>query len=673
MSATAEEAREALGRCHEELCTAIVGVDQATALGLCERLIGLLALLGAEGAEVAVFVALDLIDLWLDADSQEWGESATAAAELAIDVLVRLGDVYPDPVFAGAYEQSACKVLEIDPALAADRLRRAVTLAETDDERARYLVTLVLAVQGAGDPDDALQIAREAGRLAGDPETLDDAATFEIELLCDLDSEQAGAAALAALARHGYAASNGLGAAMMRALIGEAARAEAKEEPVSAPVAEGLRAGLGRPGWVPEPLTASDFATAVAWIDFSRDDLSRLEATMAGAPGPFSDRDIEAQAALLRFMVAMTRMDPAQMERALRAAAPLVAASGAAGIVTTFRACSQLLAQARNGATLANPASEFEALQSSQGRTVAEEQELFEQCFEAVREVRTGRARSFPLGLRARLDEWCSRPDHGSADPMSVAIIWAMGVASAMFDGHRGLADGRLRHLAEVQRHFEPGSAQARWLDMVLDGLRPALGSAGDPDAGARAAREAGLRHRRSGNELGAFVADCQLAVLQVARAPREALAAVVRALDFRRRHLASLPGSSERLALRDYEQDLTACALRAAGALGEPRLMAELLEFLRAQEMPEVLSRPDAVDLPLSMLLPPPAFDGDSRATLGADLTDAVMLPEARAVRMPWGSIALAEFVSWDDGAGHPPVELGVPVVSGQGSVVQD
>lgn len=655
------------GAVYDSLCTAILDQDGSQIQTLGDELVALLTGPGGGGADLALALALDLIDGWhnLAEEPMEGDDpgAVDAARSSIIEVLVKLGDAFPDPLFADAYEQRALTRGDDEPHLAIQDLRRAVELAATDDERAGYLITLVFAISATGDLDAALVAAEEARRLAVDEETAEMADALQLELLCDLRSPRAGERAVAILSGVMDITTDELGCALMRALIGETARLEEQDLPATREIAAGLRIALDRPAWIPEPLTVSDYACAVAWMDFARDDLSLLESTMAKAPGPFSDPDLEAQAALLRVMVAFTHFDAAGMERELRLAAPLVTRSGKPGIVTAYRLVAEQVSRARSGRSMTDSAAESDALQASYGRRPSAETRLFQDAVDAFSAILNGTERAVSAELRGRFDVWCTQDAHAGVDQFSDAALWALGAAVAMSFAEYEVAGRRMQRARAAKAALGPESVQGQWLDLFLNGLVPSLEGRGDKRTAADATRAIADRYRESGNHLGAFVADAQSALLLLDRDPDAALESAVRALAYRAEQEATLAGSSERSDLRRSERDLVSCALRAADRLQEPRVLAELIEFLRAQEMPIVPDPDDVGGLPLAILLPPAAVgDAQGRSPIGTGAEDAISLPRPRPVRMPWGGDGLPGLGG--EGLTGPAVDLVVPVL---------
>lgn len=508
-----------------------------------------------------------------------------------------------------------------------------------------------LAVDVALDLADGWQKADEIAE--GDPDAADwlratieevlvalDAEDLILELLEDAGSPEAWQRALSILADPERAVHTDLGQTIVRVLIAEAGRQETRDEPISREVADGLRATLAHPDWTPEPLTSSDLAVLVAWSEFTRDEVSRLEETLTAAVGPFCDPDVEAQAALLWVAAHFNNADIVRMEEALRAAGPAVAASGAPQLVTAYRVMAEMFAKARGGQSLAEPA-EFGRLRASQGKDVPAGLQLYLECLDVMQAIFEGETTNVPQELRRQLDAWCAAPS--PTDPLVDGVLWMTAVVAAVSEGDQVAAAERLRGLEQTRSALPPEAPQQLWFDFLMDVAAPALNPHRASPASMAEQRATAERHRRAGNLLASSVVDGQLALIAHGNDPHQALAAAVRALDDRRTHLAALPGSSERIGLREFLQKLTRIALQSAAAIGNPFLMAELLEFLRAQDMPVVDDDPDPTRLPLAMLLPPAAFGDRPLVPDLAAESDAVGLGVARPVLMPWGTVALS------------------------------
>lgn len=587
-----ETPEDAVGAVYDEVIDAILAFDDVAAGRATSELILSLSLLADEASDVAVDIALDLVDGW---------DKAEDAADAASDD----EDVY-----------------EI-------RLAIAGVVAALADSFSHPILDGIA-----------------------------------IEMLNELGLPQACVRALKVLEDRGQALDDDLGQSVLRALIVEAGRQESLDQPISVEVAGGLRAGLGNDGWLPDPMMPSDLAVVVAWADFTRDDLRRLEATMDLAVGPFCDPYVAAQAALLRVMVAFTHADIVGMERALRVAAPAVKESGDPRLVTAYRLTVEMMEQSRGSGGQADLIGEFEGQQADQGKVLDDSVRLFSDCLLAMQEIQRTEAKAVPDQLRARVDAWCAAPVHPDTDPMVEAILWWIGHGFALIDHDPTVAVERLRRAEQIRDGFGEGAPQAIWFEPLLAALSPALP---DPRSGvADAERLVGQRHREAGSDFIAYLADTRLAMAQAAHDPQEAFVAAVRAVDFRQRHLATLPGSSERVGLREQLQDMVSIAFRSAHAIGDPRLMAELLEFLRAQDMPVVDEQPSAERTPFGMLLPPAAFGERAHAPVVTPEPEAVVLELPKPVRMPWGDVALSGTLPIAD---QGCTALVVPLPPGEGS----
>lgn len=645
------------------LTEAMLRLDRAEVGQATVHLLEAVSRCGEDAGPVAAEIALELFDAWAGAEDIVPDEPSGTVDEfrsVVLGVLVRLGDAHPAAALAPAYELAGAEVSDSDPVAGIALIERAVELADSDGERAGYLVSLALACAMAGELDRALDLAERASASASDDETRDAADEVLIEAAGEIGSSRGVQKAMELLAEPRPDLPAGLGSTIIAVLIREAALLEARDEVPTAELAGALRRGLARPDWVPEPLTMSDFAVLVAWNDLRRDDLTRLEETMVVATGPFSHADTAAHAALLRFMVAFLHADMLAMEELLRAAAPLVEASGEPGTVTAFRGVVTMLEWTRNAGSGAAPELEWGALQASEGRQVGVELGLFMDSLRAIRSVKLGEATAFPPMLRARLDAWCAEPVHAGVDPWARAMVWMVGLVCAELVGDRPEATRRLERYRECRAVFGDAAPQTLWMDLFIDGAAPGLSRGGYSAESVLKLTSTAERYRGSGFEFAAFVLDVQLALLQLDRDPREALSAAVRALAYRQRHLSVLHGSSDRLALREFELETVRCALRAAARIGDDRLFAELLEFLRAQEMPEVPEETDRARLPLAMLVPPATFGDRGQTARQMPTGDSVTLAQARRVRMPWGGLALSSILPPADDA---YVDLVVPM----------
>ncbi|HOF63165.1 MAG TPA: hypothetical protein PLL54_02585 [Dermatophilaceae bacterium] len=126
------------------------------------------------------------------------------------------------------------------------------------------------------------------------------------------------------------------------------------------------------------------------------------------------------------------------------------------------------------------------------------------------------------------------------------------------------------------------------------------------------------------------------------ARAWEGAVAAVTANQELRR----GLGHVGDRQAYHQRAAKLVTIAVDAAEGLGDPRLMAELLEVLRAQAMPDVDVSAEVASAPIPALLSALMLAQPSVAPV----TDSVVhLPPTPLIVMPWGGIALGPWLAYE------------------------
>lgn len=222
----------------------------------------------------------------------------------------------------------------------------------------------------------------------------------------------------------------------------------------------------------------------------------------------------------------------------------------------------------------------------------------------------------------------------------------------------------RVWHARKLYRALPETTPQLPWLRVLFDGLCTAETMLTDVDAALTQLTANHQANRASGRGLAAFMTASQLSLIHLSIGRnRDALAFGVEALDYLERHRAQLAGSSERHALRTQQERVYAATIRAAAALRDPDLLAELLEFLRAQDLPVVLDSPDPTQVPMAVLLAGVTGLGPLSERDPYQTADAVQLSRPRPVLMPWGRTALA---SWGAPTRPQPVPLVVPRLRG-------
>lgn len=645
MTATGPEAQQATLDAYDAVLDAVDALDE----GAVHRAAGLLAAaLGSEPVELVDEAADALFEAWANTE-ELWPDDPEEVLDrrgaLLVGAMIVIGDRFPRPAFAGAYEMAALDRMEDDPERAALLAGRAVALAADADKAAGYRALQAYAVGAAGRLDEALALADEACGGASGLDTVDRAEMVRLEVMLQLQHPHAAALAATVFRTRGAEMPDDLGESVTRALLLEAGRLEARHEPPPPEIAVALRLALDRPAWRPDFLTEADWAVLVAWIDFLRDDHTRLAETLARAGGgPYSDFSLEGYAALLDAMVAFDAMDIAETERRLQRAAPIVERARDDKLTHAYRRVVDIMIEARSPRAQTGPAAP-----TWQPADLV----LFQRAQPEIA------AQSPTPETLSQLRHW--REVGGSTgDAMLTGALWVLAAAGALHERDLDAAWDCLARAREVIAAFPDTSPVARWLTSLIASTEPALLAAVDRDAAIVRLRE--NQDRLVGTGAGYFAAalDTQLAVLLLPNDPRQALACAVQALTSLRRRRAQLPGISERQAMRDSLEALPhVTALRAAALIDDPRLTAELLEFLRSQDLPQVHHTPEVTQLPLAMLVPPPpdelVFFRDDPATSA----DVVALRHATPVLMPWGRLALGDLLEPPEQA---PARLVVP-----------
>lgn len=182
----------------------------------------------------------------------------------------------------------------------------------------------------------------------------------------------------------------------------------------------------------------------------------------------------------------------------------------------------------------------------------------------------------------------------------------------------------------------------------------------GDLDA-ILSSQSGAIESSKSSNEfLAAVLTLMHTLTLRLAAAPsRQLFAAACAALQAHARWRAALPSSVERLAFDARLATILPIAYESLAELGDPRLITEFIEFVRSQAMPEATATATATSVSMQRLITElgAADVCDSPAPL-LPLDDEIVLGRPAQVRMPWGTIALAEFL---DSAADAIIDLDV------------
>lgn len=484
--------------------------------------------------------------------------------------------------------------------------------------------------------------------------TRDPATAMILEIRLAEDGPRAAELALDVLEDPDHQPSDELGALVIRSLVAEASRLEdARQRPTSR-----FRAGLVRtldhPTWLPDGLSRGELTSLVAWVHFLSDDYGRLPDLVDTARTAPDHTDFSrAVLALLDVAAAQTSFDPTEVELKLRLAGEAVTRSGDPQLITAHRGVSDLMARTRLQ-RLSNPIDEMGTLAPDRVRdgSLADLSLLLD----VIEQI--GR-RQIDEATRTRLHAWqhSGRADH--MDAVDAAVLWALSGAVAVADGDLAAARSHVAEARRLRGQVVDPTPQVQLLDHVLVGFTAIAELREDPSGSLELLRASRDDAQAAGQGFLAAVAGSQVALAALAQGRSvEALESSVNAYQHLRASLTRLTGSSERTAALATLSDLRTTMLRAAAADSDPHVLAEVLEFLRAQGAPAASIDPDAAQLPLAHLLP--REPGRSHFFEQVpDLTDAVAMVAPGAVLMPWGTVALARLL---DEGGATPAPLVVP-----------
>jgi hypothetical protein len=224
-----------------------------------------------------------------------------------------------------------------------------------------------------------------------------------------------------------------------------------------------------------------------------------------------------------------------------------------------------------------------------------------------------------------------------------------------------------LKRVPEARQAAEQGRTAYRWLEEARPGGYPQLIwsilemadvvvelAAGRPDEAVRML-DANWRKSLAAGSLASTSVGASAAAylhLKVLRQPQEAIEAAVVALTAAQELECAKADSSDRRSFAGLHEDVREWAIEAAEQLRDPRLMAELLEVLRAQAIPYVSANGGTAG-PLGSLLGAVLVAVETQATPVAieaaePTTPGVEVPPPPFIVMPWGSIALARWLSY-------------------------
>ncbi len=636
---------------YERLVEAALRLDE---YGVNEAVDELLGLLGSEDAADLGFA---LTEDFLEEPGPEEEvdpEYVDAVRTLLLSSLQRIGRRHPSEAYLLAFLIAAEDATSDSDSRAAEEWAGLAAQVATDaDARAEAHALLAMARSDQGRPAEALADARLADATATDLNTRLLARWALLELLSDENNPEATALALDSVSwcptDPGQAWVPELRQAVQRAVINEEARRESagtRPHPASAGV---LRLALTDPSWVPEALNVGYMAAITAWVEYLADDLTRLEETLAFVGDDDLDVDTAARVAMLRVLVPVRDGDLVAIDRELRRAALAVRQTSTPAVHAAFKHLRELVRATLGDGTMREAAETFDA-DTPNGEAM---RLLAELHAAADATIRSGKP--VPPDLASRVDAWLAAP-HELVDLDTQAMMWVLGTMASASRGHYPQASERLERAREVTSRLPGTSPQGALLANMIDDVAAALLLHRDTAAGVAALELLHAQHLADGRPALAFVTATQLALHYVQSGRfAEALQRGVTALEILAEYRESLPGSSERGAIRAAQEGAYLTVLKAAAADPDPRVLAELLEYLRAQNMPVVHHDPDPTELPLAALLPSPG----ARPVDPDQVVDAVAVGRPAPVRMPWGALALEGLVR---PPASEPVSLVVP-----------
>lgn len=638
------------GAAVDALVSAILALDEEDAFQRVDALANGLA--DGDASELALYLGE-----WYSSEPDTDGPEVRAIRKLFLAALVRLGMRLSVPEYAEGLADAAEAALfeDHDPSRAAEVAARAVALANDSDVRAVAGAFLAIALSSLDDEAGALAAALRANAEASDKQAR---LLARAALLSQFDSDDSTVTSLAVEGLqwcHGYPDhlwAVFLAGEAIRLLLADATRHEKTKTPPPDDVAQELTAALAYPQWTPDFLTHADLAALVAWTNVLRDDFERLEEVLTIAEqGPHSSPLTAAYTALLGVLVPYRKSDIEEMERRLHRAAPIVEAADDPGLKESFRAIAMTITAPLRGGDFVGAINRLDHAGIPDATALL----LLGRAFEAVQAL-AKQGIPIPSEITDGLNAWCDSGRSASVPATEVAL-WIMGGVVASMTGDRTALFEREARARSLFAALPTNVPQRQWLQSMLGGLSGGMHLMDDWDAGLEEVAALHGEHVRANRAFQAFIAAAQLSVGHLNRGRHaEALRFGVGAMAYLVRHRAVLAGSSERHALRKEQELVYATTLEAAAGLRDPIILAELLEYLRAQDMPIILERPDPTQIPLDALLAIGTAGGPFGVQDPAHSLDAVQLAAPRPVRMPWGTTALA---TWGAPAGGQPVQL--------------
>lgn len=385
---------------------------------------------------------------------------------------------------------------------------------------------------------------------------------------------------------------------------------------------------LARPHWWPEGTGGTDLSVLAASAAVQDNDIAAALDHLAKARLYWDEADepVRADWHLTRAETGVIASDPIAVEQAVRSVEPWIRQAGS----DEQRGRLEVLVRWASGVA------------GSPEHGTADD--VITVLNDLVLRIRSGVVQDSELELIDRTVAECEPVTQGHL-VVSMYAIKAMLLAS-------------LERVPEARQAAEQGRTAYRRLEEAKPGGYPLLLwsilemadvmvelAAGRPAEAVRMLDASWRKSGAAGSLTATSVAASAAAYLhlKVLRQPQEAIEAAVVALTAAQELEFSKADSSDRLSFAGLHEDVRGWAIDAADELGDPRLMAELLEVLRAQAIPYVSANGRASG-PLGSLLGAAlaAIETTEPTAPGAEL------PPPPLIVMPWGSVALSRWLSY-------------------------
>ncbi|MEV6409921.1 hypothetical protein [Kribbella sp. NPDC051718] len=398
---------------------------------------------------------------------------------------------------------------------------------------------------------------------------------------------------------------------------------------------------LARPHWWPEGTGGTDLSVLAASAAVQDNDVSAALDHLAKARLYWDEADelVRADWHLTRAETGVIAGDPIAVEQAVRSVEPWIRQAGS----DEQRGRFEVLVRWSTG-----------VLGSPEHGTADDAVKVLN---DLVLRIRSGVVDARELDLIDRTVAECEPATQGHL-VVSLYAIKTMMLAS-------------LERVPEARQAAELGRTAYRRLEEAKPGGYPLLIrsglemadvmielAAGQPAEAVRML-DASWRKSAAAGSLAATCAAASTAAclhLKVLRQPQEALEAAVVALTAAQELEYAKADSSDRLSFAGLHENVRGWAIDAAEELRDPRLMAELLEVLRARAIPYVSANGQAAG-PLGSLL------GAALAAIetAEPTAPGMELPPPPLIVMPWGSVALSRWLSYPSGVARCSGRVGL------------